>query len=72
MGKVKMRKPRPSPPYYYWWDTDNCWNCPDRNGCAGCKRLKRYIAEYPAKRKRERDFRKFHELDNIREDDDSV
>ena len=41
----RWRKPRPEPPKYYWWDTDCCWPCKNRNGCSGCKHLKQYIAE---------------------------
>ena len=41
----KLRKPRPQPPKYYWYDTDNCWRCKNKNTCSGCKFLKRYIAE---------------------------
>lgn len=39
MGKAK-RKPRPQPPRWYWWDTDNCWDCNHPNNCNQCKRLK--------------------------------
>jgi len=39
MGKAK-RKPRPSPPNWYWWDSDNCWDCKNRNNCNSCKRMK--------------------------------
>ena len=39
----KRRKPRPQPPKYYWWDTDNCWCCKNRNGCSGCRFLVKYI-----------------------------
>ena len=44
MAKVKRRKPRPQPPKYYWWDTDNCYACKDRNNCSGCRFLKNYVA----------------------------
>ena len=40
--KVKYRKARPQPPRYYWWDSDNCWDCNNRNNCGNCKRLKEY------------------------------
>ena len=50
MGK-KMRKMRPQPPRYFGLDTDNCWKCKNRNGCSGCKFLKRYIAEHKKKDK---------------------
>ena len=52
MSRVKRRKPRPQPPRYYWYDTDGCWDCPNRNGCSGCKRLKQYIAEGKGRNKR--------------------
>lgn len=42
-----MRKPRPSPPKWYWWDSDYCWDCTNRRNCNQCKRLKKF------KRKRE-------------------
>ena len=63
MVKKKNRKPRPSPPKYYWTATDYCWDCPNRNGCSGCKKLKQYVASHPSDRKRDRDFKKFYELD---------
>ena len=64
MSRVKNRKPRPQPPKYYWYDTDGCWCCKNRNGCAGCKFLKRYIAEGKGRNKRKivRDEKRF--LDN--------
>lgn len=40
----KFRKPKPSPPHWYWLDSDNCWDCKNRNNCSGCKRLKRIKA----------------------------
>ena len=40
MSKKIFRKPRPSPPKWFYWDTDNCWDCNcNHNGCNGCKRL---------------------------------
>lgn len=47
-----IRKPRPSVPKYYWWDTDNCWGCRNRLGCNGCKILKAYVAVQRAKEDR--------------------
>lgn len=42
----KRRKPTPSPPNWFWWDSDNCWDCNcNHNGCRNCKRLKRIAAQ---------------------------
>ena len=54
MSKIKYRKARPQPPRYYWWDTDCCWACKDRNNCNGCKRLKQYIANTRHNRRAEK------------------
>lgn len=45
--KKKFRKPKPSPPHWYWWDSDNCWDCKNRNNCSGkgCKKLKEIKAK---------------------------
>lgn len=47
----KIRKPQPQPPRYYWWDSDNCYGCKNRNNCNGCKRLKVYNAESKRRRR---------------------
>ena len=52
--KIKYRKARPQPPRYYWWDTDCCWACKDRNNCNGCKRLKQYVANTRHNRRTEK------------------
>ena len=52
MSKNKQRKPHPAPPKWYWWDTDNCWACKNRNGCSNCKFLKSYVAQQKEKQKR--------------------
>lgn len=46
-NEKKFRKPKPSPPHWYWWDSDNCWDCNNRNNCGGkgCKRLKEIKAK---------------------------
>ena len=64
MAKRKHRKMRPQPPRYFWPDTDGCWMCENRNGCSGCKFLKRYVAEGKSRNKRkiQRDEKRF--LDN--------
>ena len=51
MGKAK-RKPRPQPAKWYWWDTDNCWDCNHPNNCNQCKRLKQQRAYERGKRER--------------------
>ena len=40
---IKKRKRRPQPPKWFDYDTDNCYKCKNRNGCGGCKFLKRYV-----------------------------
>ena len=59
MGK---RKKRPEPPKYFGLDTDGCWFCKNRKGCAGCKVLKRYNAEKTSQRKTKRDEKKFFDF----------
>ena len=39
--KKKIRKKRPEPPWYFYFDTDNCYCCKNKNGCGGCKFLKK-------------------------------
>ena len=34
--KNKIRKPKPSMPYWYWIGQDGCWFCKDRNNCNAC------------------------------------
>ena len=51
-----MRKKRPQPPKYFYWDTDNCWFCSRKNACGGCRFLKKYIAEHKPKEKKKFDF----------------
>lgn len=51
MGKAK-RKPRPQPSRWYWWDTDNCWDCNHLNNCNQCKRLKQNRVKEREKRER--------------------
>lgn len=55
--KQKFRKPKPSPPHWYWWDSDNCWNCHNKANCSGkgCKRLKEIRAiEYERNKRKEK------------------
>ena len=54
MGKAK-RKVHPQPPWYFWYDVDDCWFCKKKNACGNCKVAKQYIAEKQnTKRKVER------------------
>ena len=46
----RKRKPKPAPPKWYFYDTDNCWDCNNRNGCGGCKRLKIFRRKYRDKK----------------------
>ena len=50
MGKAQ-RKPRPSPPHYFWLNADGCWFCKNKNNCNSCKILKRQRAKDQEKRK---------------------
>ena len=52
--KEKFRKPKPSPPHWYWTDSDYCWDCKNRTNCGGkgCKRLKEIKAKENERRKR--------------------
>ena len=47
-----IRKPRPSPAKWYWWDSDNCYGCKNRNNCNQCKELKKQ--RYYEREKRDR------------------
>ena len=54
--KKKIRKKRPEPPWYFYFDTDNCYRCKNKNGCGGCKFLKRYIASKQHQKRKKIDF----------------
>lgn len=41
--RIKYRKAQPSPPRYFWWDTDSCHFCKNRNNCRNCSYIKKYI-----------------------------
>ena len=45
MGKVKHRKP-PTMPHWWWFDSDGCWFCKNRNGCSNCGVVKKYRKEF--------------------------
>ena len=52
MNKKKFRKVRPQPPWYTWLDLDGCWFCKNRNGCSGCKVMKKIVADQKEKQRR--------------------
>lgn len=47
---AKKRKKKPSPPWYFYLDTDDCHRCKNKNNCGACKFLKRYIRTKGKKR----------------------
>lgn len=59
--KKKFRKPKPSPPKWYWWDNDNCWWCKDRNNCSGCKKLKQIQAKENERNRKKEISRRYKE-----------
>ena len=60
--KKKIRKKRPEPPWYFYFDTDNCYRCKNKNGCGGCKILKRYITSKQHQKRRKVDFLKIFDI----------
>lgn len=54
MGKPK-RKARPSPAEWYWWDSDFCWRCKNKNNCNQCKILKVQKIQEQERRERKLD-----------------
>lgn len=46
----RKHKPKPQPPKWYFYDTDNCWDCKNRNGCGSCRRLKLFRHIYRNKK----------------------
>ena len=53
----KKRKPTPSPPKWFWCDSDNCWDCNcNHKGCRNCKRLKQLSAKQKKKRDKKQNF----------------
>ena len=61
MSKKIFRKPKPSPPHWFYWDTDNCWDCNcNHNGCSSCKRLKKFKKKkYEPRNESKRILRKY-------------
>ncbi len=53
MGKA-IRKPKPSPPKYIWYNDldDNYWHCKNRSACNNCKICKSCVAKQKQKRDR--------------------
>lgn len=69
----KFRKPKPSPPKWYWWDNDNCWWCNTRAGCNGCKYLKRYVKIQKDKQNRqEKNWLKTLNIDKFLEEEKEI
>ena len=53
----KKRKPTPSPPKWFWWDSDNCWDCNcNHKGCRNYKRLKQLSTQQKKKRDKKQNF----------------
>lgn len=53
MSKKIFRKPKPSPPHWFFWDNDNYWDCNcNHRGCNNCKRLKKFKKKKYESRKR--------------------
>lgn len=50
----KRRKLRPEPPPYFFFESDNCWFCKNRNNCSGCKVLKQAVAHQKENKRKER------------------
>ena len=46
----RKHKPKPEPPKWYFYDTDDCWDCKNRNGCGSCKRLKEFRRKWRDKK----------------------
>ena len=51
--KTYYRKPSPSPPKWYWLDSDNCYWCKYQKNCNNCKVLKGIKHQKEKKEKRE-------------------
>jgi hypothetical protein len=51
MGKA-IRKPRPSPPRWFFWDNDNCWFCKNRRNCGNCSLCKKVNKKQQERRDR--------------------
>ena len=44
MGKAK-RKTRPSMPFWWWLDQDECWYYKNKNNCNQCKSARKKLKE---------------------------
>lgn len=44
MGKA-LRKHRPEMPLWWYFETDNCWQCQNRTHCNSCGILKKAVKE---------------------------
>lgn len=63
MSKQFYRKPKPSPPRWFYWDNDNCWFCKlNHQTCGGCKKLKKFQKKkYESRNESKRILRKYQE-----------
>lgn len=50
--KKKYRKLKPQPPPWAWLKGEDCWNCPNKNGCGNCKQAKILVADQREKNER--------------------
>ena len=48
------RKPRPSVPHWWWFDSDGCWFCKNRNNCNSCKVISKFKKNKQKKIEKER------------------
>lgn len=56
------RKPSPSPPRWYWWDSDNCWGCKNRNNCNNCSVMKE-LRDFKRKKRKQKEKTKLKQKD---------
>ena len=53
----KIRKIRPNPPYWAWYELDGCWFCHKQNACGGCKVMKRLVAQQKEKQRNKNKYK---------------
>ena len=58
--RSKVRKQRPQPPPWFWYEVDGCWFCKKQGNCGGCKVLKSYVkAQKEKKRKSQKNMERW-------------